>query len=392
MGVESTRESQRNAYWKMLKLNQKIRRLLESLGSESFPPQLQAGAKQTKVKIDQHFGHYRKLVDDFRELSYDLRLQGDSNCEPFQKHSRYSDPVEVFPNWVAKYRGPNYSFGSLASDGEKISPEEGRDFSGFWQLFRNVTPIGDDRLDLWPSYFGQSSVGNWKLSRQRDILDELRFPLSGADLNGAIAVDLETSSLSPLTGEILEIGIVELNGPDPTQWHRFSLRFDLSSDRARALGTGSKHIHGIAVEDLNGAPSIRDEKVQELLKGYLCSGRRIITHNGPFEFRWLSQYVDGFFEANYDHLGLQSIIDTAILCKFAFSIASTLGAEGNSLEATVKELGFAYEDAHRAQADAAMAALAAQGMLELLGAKKIQRLDPKEYTLLLSLSLEPPTL
>lgn len=392
MGVESTRESQRNAYWRMLRLNQKIKRLLDSLSSDSFPPQPQVSAKQTKIKIDQLFGHYRKLVDDFRELSYELRLQGESNCEAFQKHSRYSDPAEIFPNWVAKYRGPNYSFGSMASDGERISPEEGRDFSGFWQLFRNVTPAGDDRLDLWPSYFGQSSTGSWRIKHQRDILDELRFPLSGADLNGAIAVDLETSSLSPLTGEILEIGIVEIDGSDPTKWRRFSLRFDLSSDRARSLGTGSKHIHGISVEDLAGAPSIREERVQELLKSYLCSGRRIITHNGPFEFRWLSQYVDGFFEANYDHFGLQTIIDTAILCKFVFSMASAMGAGGNSLEATVKELGFVYEDAHRAQADAAMAALSAQGMLELLGARKIQRLDPQEYTLLLSSSLEPPTL
>lgn len=384
MGARNTLEAQRATYWQLLKLNQRIRKLLENLTTESFPPRLDSQAKQAKQKIDQLFGRYRRLVDEFRAQSYELKSMGELDCEPFLKHSIYSDPAELFPNWMASYGGPNYSFQGLSSDGVSILPREGRGFSGFWQLFENLLPEGDNRLELWPSYFGQSSSGNWKLQTQREILDELRFPLSGADLQGAIAVDLETSSLTPLKGEILEIGIVEILGNDPLDWPRFSLRFDLSSELARSLGTGAEHIHGINARELAGLPRISDPAVQSTLQRYLCSGRRLISHNSSFEFRWLSQYVDGFFEANYSRMGMQTSIDTGVLCKFAFSLAGGRGAIGNSLRATVESLGLGYLEAHRAQADASMAALAAHGMLRAAGATQPRQLSSEEYRELLT--------
>lgn len=384
MGVGTTLEAQRATYWKLLKLNQKIRKLLAALATESYPPDPDSWTRQSKQKIDLLFKRHRKLVDDFRASSYQLRASGSQDCEPFLKHSAYGDPAEIFPNWVSNYRGPNYSFNELRSDGERIYPSEGSSFGGFWQLLKNLLPADDNRLELWPSYFGQSSSGKSDLRTQKEILDELRFPLSGVDLEGAIAIDLETSSLTPLTGEILEIGIVEIRGSDPLLWPRFSMRFDLSCDLARELGTGSQHIHGISCEDLKGAPKITDSSVQKLLQGYLCSGRKLITHNAPFEFRWLSQYVDGFFEANYDHWGLQTAIDTAVLCKFAFSLSGGSGISGNSLRATVESLGLSYQGAHRAQADAAMAALAAHGMLKGVGGRPLRELNAEEYTRLLT--------
>lgn len=379
MGASTTLEAQRATYWQMLKLTQKLRGMLGSLAAESYPPRIDSSAKQTKQKIDQLFRRHRTLVADFRRLSYELRAMGEQDCENFLRHSLYGDPSEIFPSWASIYRGPNYSFGGLSSDGRQIYPAEGQNFGGFWQLLRNLIPSGDDRLELWPEYFGQSSTGDWELKSQIDVLSELRFPLSGANLEGAIAVDLETSSLTPLAGEILEIGIVELIGNDPLKWPRFSLRFDLSSDLARSLGTGSKHIHGIAVEDLAGSPQITDPDVQKLLRHYLCSGRRLITHNASFEFRWLSHYVDGFFEANYDQTGLQTSIDTGVFCKFAFSLAGGRGIEGNSLRATVETLKLEYREAHRAQSDAAMAALAALGMLALAGGRSMPELSDDQY-------------
>jgi len=385
MGVGNTLEAQRATYWQLLKLDQKIRKLIASISAESFPPKPSSSSKQSKQKIDQLFKRHRALVDEFRKRSYELRAGGERDCEAFLKHSAYGgDPAEVFTNWVSHYGGPNYSFGELSSNGSQIFPAEGQSFGGFWQLFRNLLAPGDDRLELWPSYFGQSSNGNWELKGQSDVLQELRFPLSGANLEGAIAVDLETSSLTPLTGEIIEIGIVEIRGSDPLQWPRFSMRFDLSSELARKVGTGAEHIHGISPEDIQGAPKISDPEVQKLLQSYLCSGRRIISHNASFEFRWLSQFVEGFFEANYDRTGLQTMIDTAVLCKFAFSLGGGTGVVGNSLRATVETLGMSYREAHRAQADAAMAALAAHGMLRGAGARPLRNLDPDEYGRLLT--------
>ena len=384
MGVGTTLETQSATYWQLLKLNQKIRKLLGTLATESFPPRPDSLAKQSKQKVDQLFKRHRTLVNDFRRQSYELRSSGYQDCEPFLKHSLHGDPSEVFPNWGSIYGGPNYSFEQMSSNGDQIFPAEGRNFVGLWQLFQNLLAPGDDRLELWPSYFGQSSTGQWELKSQSDVLQELRFPLSGVDLEGAIAVDLETSSLTPLTGEIIEIGIVEIKGSDPLQWPRFSMRFDLSSELARKVGTGAEHIHGISREDIKGAPRITDPAVQKLLQSYLCSGRRIISHNSAFEFRWLSQFVEGFFEANYDRSGLQSTIDTAVLCKFAFSLGGGTGAVGNSLRATVESLGLSYREAHRAQADAAMAALALHGMLRGVGCRPLRELDPDQYGVLLT--------
>jgi len=383
MGAGNLQEAQRSTYWQLLKLNHRLRKLLGFLASETFPPRPNGQGKQSKQKIDQLFGRHRTLVNEFRRQSYELRASGQSDCEQFLKHSLYGDPAEIFPNWMGSYRGPNYSFSGLSSNGLEIIPGEGSGYGGFWQLFQNLLDPQDNRLELWPSYFGQSSTGNWELKGQREILDELKFPLSGANLQGAVAVDLETSSLTPLTGEILEIGIVEIIGTDPLEWPRFSMRFDLSSERARSLGTGAEHIHGITTQDIQGLPNISDPAAQKILKKYLCSGRRLISHNSSFEFRWLSQYVDGFFEANYGNTGLQTSIDTGILCKFAFSLSGGRGAAGNSLRATVEALGLSYQEAHRAQADAAMAALSAQGMLETIGIRPFRALNPDEYRSLL---------
>lgn len=382
---ENTLEAQSTTYWKIIKLNQKIKKLLDSLTSENFPPVTNSAAFQTKQKIDHLFKRHRKLVTDFRVMNYELKSSGIQNCEPFLKTSLYSDLSEIFPSWSAYYRGSNYTFNSIHSNGTKIFPEEGKDFAGFWQLFRNLLPENDDRLELWPRYFGQSSTGDLKLTSHKQILDELRFPLSGADLQGVIAIDLETSSLTPLTGEILEIGIVEVKGYDPKKWPRFSMKFDFSSELAKSLGTGAEHIHGIKVRDLKGKCKITDPSVQRLLQSYLCSGKKLLSHNSSFEFRWLSHFVEGFFESNYDQTGLQSVIDTAVLSKFAFSLNGGNGIHSNSLRTAVERLNLEYRDAHTAQADAAMAALAAHGMLQPVGSKALQTLNSEEYKSLLTI-------
>lgn len=392
MGVQSPLQSQTDTYWKLHKLAQKMRKLVDSFGSESYPPQASSSHRDAKQKLDQLHKQHRALVSEFRAISYELRASGAQDCEHFTKYSRDSDPTEVFPNWAFKYRGPNYTFGELSSDRSSILPDEGKLFTGFWQLFRNLLAPGDDLLAMWPNYFGQSSSSKLLLRSQKEILDELRFPLSGASLEGTISVDLETSSRSPLTGEIIEIGIVEILGNDPLLWPRFSLRFDLSSELAHSIGTGAEYIHGIASEELRGAPKITDSNVQKLLKEYLCSGRRIIAHNASSEFRWLSHYVDGFFEANYDSLGLQTMIDTAVLCKFSRLLFGGPGIDGNSLKAAVQCLGLSYEGAHQAQADAAMTALVAYGMLEPVNNRRLNRLSADEYSRVLEASYMAPVL
>lgn len=380
-------EKQRIATEDMLKRSVKIKRLLRIMHDRSSKPE---PSRSEKIKIDSLFEDFRRSLTNVREATYDLRLNGERDCYTFRNGcSGNRDSSELFPHWVNRHKGNNLKFPSLNLNGacDRIFiGDDSEQWIGVEQLLSNLLPKDDDRLSLWPNYFGQSSrVDSFALRSQASILDELLFPLSGADLQGTIAVDLETTSLSPQDGEIIEIGIVEIDGKDPLKWPRFSMRFDLSSDRARALGTGAHYLHGISTSDIKGAPKISDKAVQNLLKKYLCSGRRLIVHNGPFEFKWLSQYVDGFFEANYDDFGHQRIIDTVILSRIAFQLNGGSGITSNRLQSVVEAVGLQYEGGHSALADAGMTALAAHRMLDTVSkATLLQPLSDLDYTRLLT--------
>ena len=381
-------ERQRIATEDMLKKLLKMKRILRIIHARSSRPE---SSRAEKAKIDNLFEDFRRSLTALREATYDLRLSGESDCHTFRVGCEGNrDASELFPHWVNQHRGNNLKFPSLnlSGSGDRVFFGDGSEqWIGVEQLIANLLPKSDDRLSLWPSYFGQSSggVNSFAIGDQQRILDELLFPLSGADLQGAIAVDLETTSLSPQSGEIIEIGIVEVKGKDPIKWPRFSLRFDLSSDRARSLGTGAQYIHGISPSDVQGCPKITDKAVQKLLAKYLCSGKRLIVHNGPFEFKWLSQYVDGFFEANYDALGRQRIIDTVILSRIAFQLREGAGIGSNRLQSVVEAVGLSYEGGHQAQADAAMSALVAHKMLAPISkAAVLNELSDSDYSKVLS--------
>lgn len=114
-----------------------------------------------------------------------------------------------------------------------------------------------------------------------------------------IFIDLETTSLDPYRGEIIEVGIVVV---DPTgkviQTH--NERYDMEETEAREeLGTGPVFVHKIEPEDIKGKPKFSDPHVQKQLKTILNDKNSIIIpHNAGFEHGQLSTHLEGYYSSH----------------------------------------------------------------------------------------------
>lgn len=357
----SLEDRQEILFGKVKAKSTKIRNLLEAR-SPSYPFVETHHLRQRALEL---FPRHRKLVGELRSLTYDMRLSGHDDCQAMAHRSSWIDPCETTTNWTARYATPNLQLKKLTlGSSSRISLGDDGYYRGLWQLLANSFPEDSHVFDAWAERL-RGELQSLPLVDHWQVLEEIGELLKGAELEGALAVDLETTSQSPMDGEILEIGIVEIRGSNPLEWPRFSLKFGLSSNRARRLGTGPSWLHGIQVEDTYGRPSFASPDVQKLLSAYLCSGKRLIFHNGSFEFKWLSHYLDGFFEANIDPRGFPRFLDSSILSKIAFQLGGGHGIRGNGLSTIADHLDVDYGSyAHRAMGDAATTALCSYLMLE----------------------------
>lgn len=202
-----------------------------------------------------------------------------------------------------------------------------------------------------------------------------------------VFVDIETTSLHPTMGEIIEIGLVRTD-PQGNEIERYEERYDMTDERVRTvLGTGPVEVHGINPEDVAGKRKVSDEEVQALLKKHLADPNVIvIAHNAPFEQEWFEQYVDGFHEAHSPEAWTNArpefettpLGDTRTIAMFlAHGVANT------KLESFAPANGVPYRNAHQAMADAEMTyktleAFEKKLMAAPLGERPEQRTPPTE--------------
>lgn len=304
------------------------------------------------TRFTQGFQSYRKIAANFKELHYQ-KLLGENlvkdtsfNVDGVFSHTKLIDPL-VNEDTLLKANSCSVDF---LQNGER-----------HLELEQLVTALAPNRIKSW--------VGNFPYGKNKKTLvsgelvkGELHYPLSVANLHNCVVVDLETTTQNPLTGEIIEIGIVEIKGANPESWNTFTTRFQLSSESAKKIGTGPVYLHNITVGDLAKHPKITDKGVQEVLQKYLCSGKRIIAHGG-FEFEWLSMYVDNFLEVNLDETGKQNLIDTFTLSKLVTSYGFDTP---RSLKDIALTYGVEYRNAHSGLGDALATAKVASKMVELL--------------------------
>ena len=114
-----------------------------------------------------------------------------------------------------------------------------------------------------------------------------------------VYVDLETTGFDPRIGEIIEIGIVRVNSNGDIV-DTVNQRFDLENPEFRdKIGTGPQHVHNISPQDISGLPTFSNPEVQEKISRILNDENIVlVAHNANFENIWLSQHLDGFWEAH----------------------------------------------------------------------------------------------
>lgn len=162
-------------------------------------------------------------------------------------------------------------------------------------------------------------------------------------------VDIETTSLDPIFGDVIEIGVVLKNGEGSTLIEISEL-YGLSSDDTVV---GKSEIHGLEIGDLAGRePFIEGDSLIEL-QSILCDESiTVVAHNSDFEYLWLSLFLPGFFESHTDFYGIPSnVLDTLLVSKIILE-----GSPNNKLSTFAEGCLVDYRNGHRALPDARMTA------------------------------------
>lgn len=172
-------------------------------------------------------------------------------------------------------------------------------------------------------------------------------------------IDLETTSISPMLGDIVELGYVLTDskedlldkGEETFGLDKASLRYLAESSYSGDLP--GAEIHSIKIEQIKGLEPFRKSKSKKKLEEYLRDEETLlVAHNSLFEGSWLSLNIPSFFES-YNSLtgdrlmnGDVKVIDTRLL-----SIISGISETG-SLEDTARKLGIKVNNLHSALPDA----------------------------------------
>lgn len=198
---------------------------------------------------------------------------------------------------------------------------------------------------------------NSGLTRDQYVVSLFQKYANGSDRVMAF-VDLETTAFHPTMGEIIEIGIVKVNGKGEII-EEIDERFDMEDKWAKAhVGVGPTDVHKIHPEDLEGKPTFRDPAVQERI-GAALNDRKVIVsaHNINFENAYLEHFLGGYHEARNpeswanisNKTDAAPVIDTRMTAMFlCHSIPNT------KLESFALGNGVPYEDAHSGITDARM--------------------------------------
>lgn len=202
------------------------------------------------------------------------------------------------------------------------------------------------------------------LIRDKYIVNEFQKASPATWTKDRVYIDLETSSLDPYLGEILEIGIVRVEAGTGNVT-RYERRFNMEDAHVRdTLGTGAVEVHKISPTDIVNEKPFSDPEVQEEI-GRILNDPSIVqvAHRDSFERAWLSQHLDGYWEA-YDYSYGDPLVasqDTMWISKFLVS-----DTERNNLQSFVEGCGGDYFNAHSALPDAEMTYKALNSLAQAL--------------------------
>ena len=169
-----------------------------------------------------------------------------------------------------------------------------------------------------------------------------------------VAVDIETTGLSPRTQDIIELGAVRLeHGAVVDRLSR------LIRPARRPMSAASQAITGIKPEALAGAPEV-DAVMSEFRR--FCAGAVLAAHNAAFDYGFLAPWLEP------GH-GPWPVLDTLGLARAVLPLQRQYG-----LDALCRELRIPLDQHHRAQSDAEACGQLALALLTLPeGAALVER-------------------
>jgi DNA polymerase III epsilon subunit-like protein len=145
-------------------------------------------------------------------------------------------------------------------------------------------------------------------------------------------IDLETSGISPKNGRVIELAVLVTNLEGET------LRSFSTLINPRDENVGRTDIHGISLNDLNGAPAF-EEITGNLIE--VLQGSIIVAHNAKFEEKFLAME----FKAAGLELPVLPALDTLWLSQIVLDLYDY------KLNTVISHFGERIENAHTAFGD-----------------------------------------
>ena len=178
---------------------------------------------------------------------------------------------------------------------------------------------------------------------QRTIERLYREHDPSTNIKNTVSIDLETTTISPDTGRIIEIGFTERD-PQGNVVSTYERICSIPEEILEIRGTGAVDVHNITPEMVRDQPLFEDPEIQREVLSRL-EGRVLLAQNAGFEDRFLTQQLDGFVELDLP------VIDTMKLS--AMFLPDT---KDNKLETMANHFGVPYVNGHRALPDAEVTA------------------------------------
>lgn len=279
------------------------------------------------------FGYVAVMIDscEYREYYFDawaklpIVVKGKTHLMTFSE-ARYL--LEEFNNEVQEAR-------DKVAQGHSIEEATAKNTRATHRgTPRSVTPTRIAHLQA----FRQDKQGaELKSDDTEELMNLYRSVDPSTWKKNILALDLETSRLSPRKGFIIELGATERNSQGE-EVDRIDTLFDIPHDLKESHGTGAVAVHGITLDDIEGKQLFADdtERIMEKL-----AGRVMLAHNASYEIQWLSQHLPGFIEAEIE------VIDTMHLATMFMP-----ELPDSRLKTMCDALGVPYTNGHRAFHDA----------------------------------------
>lgn len=298
----------------------------------------------------------RERFEAYKRHHLETRERFEGNLVEIKKHASGGDPF-----YRHKYHISNtptirattlpYEPGRKAGFKDTVTDYDGVEFN---RAINEVSALRDEPREKTVERFNELMVGRER--NYENVSGAIKTlytekPISDREHN-FITLDIETNSLSPAEGNIIEFGAVEIS-PFGEEVGRYEQLYDVSEAQLEVNGVGAEHVHHISHDMIKGKKQFRED-TQNVLE-YMKRGT-VVVHNKDFELNWFRQQIPGFTEA--EQRGEIRVVDTMHICR------KFCPTERNTLQSFVEYNGGTYENAHRSVDDALMTIRALFAWLE----------------------------